>query len=242
MMAHGAALATIVLLHGLGGDRHVWDGVASRLGRHRVLIIDMPPPATLDDMASRVAAELRAQHAALAILVGHSLGGLLMAHVALVDRGAAAALVLVDIPIGETWTAAEVAAIREGLARDREATLRGWFGAICKPGELPRIMAGLARLSNETILAYVRAMAAGAIGDGGRALAVPTMLMASKLILPGKKPRADELAALGLAHVARLEVETFADSRHWIMWDEPDRFVATLRAFAARVGSRVEEK
>ena len=68
-----------------------------------------------------------------------------------------------------------------------------------------------------------------------RYLGVPTLLMASKLMLRGGKPRADELAAVGLGHVAKLEVETFADSMHWIMWDEPDKFVATLLRFVAGV-------
>lgn len=234
MIAQSLALATIVLLHGLGGDRHVWDGVVPRLGKHRVITLDMPPPGTLDEMAKKVAAEIRAQKAAPAIVVGHSLGGMVMAHVPLVDRGAASALVLVDIPIGETWPPNEVAQIHDGLAKDRDATLRGWFGSICKPPQLARILAGLARLSNETIMGYVHAMATGAIRDGGRALGVPTLLMASKLVLPGKKRRAEELADAGLAHVARLEVETFDDSLHWIMWDEPDKFVATLLRFVEK--------
>jgi len=231
MIAQSLTLATIVLLYGLGGDRHVWDGVVPRLGKHRVITVDMPPPGTLDEMAKKVAAEIRAQKAAPAILVGHSLGGAVMAHVPLVDRGVVKALVLVDIPIGVTWTPAEVAEFRDGLAKDRDATLRGFFGSICKPPQLPRILAGVGKLSNETIVGYLNALATGAIGDGGRALGVPTLLMASKLILPQKKPRAEEVAAAGLAHVAKLDVERFDDSMHWIMWDEPDKLVAVLSRF-----------
>jgi 3-oxoadipate enol-lactonase len=234
MIAQTLTLATIVLLHGLGGDRHVWDGVVPKLGKHRVITIDMPPPGSLDEMAKKVAAQIRAQKAAPAIIVGHSLGGMVMAHVPLVDRGAASALVLVDIPIGDTWPPSEVAQVRDGLARDRDATLRGWFGSICKPPELARILSGVTRLSNDTIMGYVHAMATGGIHDGGRALGVPTLLMASKLVLPGKKPRAEELADAGLAHVAKLDVATFDDSMHWIMWNEPDKFVTTLLRFVEK--------
>jgi hypothetical protein len=31
-------------------------------------------------------------------------------------------------------------------------------------------------------------------------------------------------------------IARFADSMHWIMWDEPDKFVATLLRFADGVG------
>ncbi len=244
-MTNALALATLVLLHGLGGDRHVWDDVAARLGkRHRVITVELPGhganlPApksiTLDAAARQVAARLRADRAVPAIVVGHSLGGAVAAHVPLVDPGAVKALVVVDMAIGATFEPKEVDELAAKLAADREATLRGWFGAISKPAELERLLAGLGKLSNDTILAWVRAMRDGAVPDGGRAIAVPTLLMASKLILPGKKPRADELAAAGFGHVPRLRVEPFADSMHWIMWDEPDKFVATLLRFADEV-------
>ena len=241
--AAGMALATLVLLHGLGGDRHVWDDVQKRLGPN-VLTVELPGhgenlpgPKTpsIDEAARQVAARIRAAHAAPAIVVGHSLGGLVAAHVPLVDPGAVKALVVVDMLIGPTWTDDEITDMQRGLAQDREGTLRGWYGAICQPAELERLLVGLRKLSNQTLVGWMRAMQAGAVPDGGRAIGVPTLLMASAALLPGKKPRAEELAALGYAHVRALRVERFDHSRHWIMWDEPDKFVATLSRFVASV-------
>ena len=246
MTATGLLLTTIVLVHGLAGDRHVWDDVKGRLGRSaEVLTVELPGhgdnlpgPKTpsIDTAARQIAARIRAAHAAPAIVVGHSLGGLVAAHVPLVDPGAVAALVLVDIPIGQTWTDDEIAQMKRGLATNREATLRGWYGAICRPAELDRLLVGLRKLSNETLVGWMRAMQKGALPDGGRALAVPTLLMASSSLLPGKGPRAEELAALGYGKVARLQVERFDTPKHWIMWDEPDKFVATLERFASSLG------
>ncbi|HEX8951503.1 MAG TPA: alpha/beta hydrolase [Polyangia bacterium] len=243
MTATGLALATIVLVHGLGGDRHAWDDVQRRLerGGARVLAVELPghgenlpgPKApSIDAAARQVAARIRQAHAAPAIVVGHSLGGLVAAHVPLVDRDAVEALVVVDMLLGPTWTDAEIAEMKRGLAADRERTLRGWFGAICQPAQLDTLLVGLRKLSNETLVGWMQAMKDGAVPDGGRAIGVPTLLMATAALVPGKKPRAEELAALGYAHVARLQVETFDKSRHWIMWDEPDKFVATLQTFA----------
>jgi hypothetical protein len=82
-------LTTIVLVHGLSGDRHVWDDVVKRLGSSRQ--------------------------------------------------------------------------VSEGS----RATLRGWFGSILRPSQLERALAGLRKLSNETILGYVEAMATQPIHDGG---------------------------------------------------------------------------
>lgn len=222
-MTASLMLATIVLIHGLGGDRHVWDDVIGRLGKHRVITIELPPPAPLDDLAHQIAAELRARKATPAIVVGHSLGGIVAAHLPLVDPGAVRALVVVDMVLGPTWTTAEIDEMRGKLAADREAALRDWFGRICKPAQLPRLLGGLRRLSNDAIIGYLEAMRDGWVRDDGRAIAVPTLLMISKLI---------DRAHAGFDHVARLKVETFAQSMHWIMWDEPDKFVATLLRFA----------
>ena len=41
------------------------------------------------------------------------------------------------------------------LAKDREGTLRGWFGAISKPAQLERILVGVNKLSNATLAGYM---------------------------------------------------------------------------------------
>jgi pimeloyl-ACP methyl ester carboxylesterase len=225
-MTGGVALATIVLLHGLGGDVHVWDDVVARLAakQHRVVTVALPRGDSLDAIAKQVASELRAKKATPAVVVGHSLGGMIAAHLAVVDPAAVKALVVVDAGIGPSWTAQEVDDIRVGLARDREAMLRSWFGALCKPEQLDKLLVGLRALPDDAIVGYVHAMERGAIPDGGRAIRAPTLLMTGKLLDP---------ARAGFDHVARLRVERFPDAMHWIMWDEPDKLVATLQRFVA---------
>lgn len=224
-MTHATLLATIVLIHGLGGDPHVWDGVVAKLPKtERVVTVSLPRGDSLDGIARAVAAELRAKQATPAIVVGHSLGGAVAAHLALVDPTALRALVLVDMTIRPVWPANEVAELRDGLAKDREAMLRRWFGGICKPTQLERLLTGLRALPDQAILGYVHAMSTGGITDGGRRLTMPTLLMASKLLDPKEA---------GVEHVPSLRVERFSESMHWVMWDEPDHFVATLTKFIA---------
>lgn len=237
----------VVLVHGLGGDRHVWDDVAKELAKtHTVIAVDLPghgeapasgtksPPLDADRIARQIAATVRAEMTAPAIIVGHSLGGFLAAHVPLVDAEVVRALVLVDIGIGALWTDKERAELSAAIVAKREPTLREWFGAISKAGaQHERVVAGLAKLSDETIFGYLALMQKQPT-PGGK-LTLPVLLMSSPLILPDKKPRADELAAVGFAGVPKLEVVRFDQSMHWIFWDEPDKFMTTLMRFVAAV-------
>ena len=230
----------VLLVHGLGGNRHVWDDVARELQKsHTVIAVDLPghgaaaAPAAfdLDAVARQLAEVVRAEKVAPAVIVGHSLGGTISAHVPLVDAGAARAVVIVDSSVGAMWSAAEIAELRGKLHADREATLHAL--APCSPGQLDRVLAGVRKLSDETMLGYLTAVSKQPITDGGRALRVPILLMASRLLLTDPKKRPEQLAAAGYAHVPKLQVELFPQSMHWIFWDEPEKFMRTLTHFLA---------
>jgi len=235
----------VVLVHGLGGDRHVWDDVARELAKTQTVVaVDLPgqggtpAPKTIDvdAIARQIAAVVRAEKLAPAVIVGHSLGGTITGHVPLVDPGAVRAIVIVDSSIGPApWTKTDLDQLRAGLAQDREATLRRWYGAISKPDQLERIMVGVRKLSDEERLGYLTAVMQQPVADGGRAIAVPVLVVATKLLVEGKKSRAEELADAGYAHVPRLQVEYFAESMHWPFWDEPQKFLQTLQRFFAEV-------
>ncbi len=223
----------LVLVHGLGGDRHVWDDVAPELAKSFTIItVDLPghgeapAPKTFD--ADEIAARIKATAdregfgPRQRILVGHSLGGYIVAH-------AHEPSVFVDIGVGKLFEPKELDELRANLKSDREAALRGWFGPICKPAQLERLLVGLRKLSNETLLGYAKLMGTQPTPSEK----VGGMLMASKLILPGKRPQAEELAAVGFDGSGKnLRVEHFDASMHWVQWDEPQKFVATLLDFA----------
>lgn len=223
----------LVLVHGLGGDRHVWDDATRELAKSfTVVAVDLPghgeapAPATFDadEIARRIVETARQEKLEHVVVVGHSLGGFLSAHI---DDPLVRALVFVDIGIGALFSSGEEAQVRDGLAKNRDALLRDWFAAISKPGaQRERVTAGVKKLADTTITGYVHLIAT----QPTKKLHAPALLMASPLTLPKKKPQAEELAAIGYTMPVR--VELFDDSMHWLMWDEPKKFVATLRAFA----------
>lgn len=94
----------ILLVHGLGGSAFNWIAVAPALARrHRVLVPDLPGHGgsaplpsleTLDPVADALADLLRCEEAEPALVVGHSLGGLVGVRLAVRRPEAVAALVL----------------------------------------------------------------------------------------------------------------------------------------------------
>jgi 2-succinyl-6-hydroxy-2,4-cyclohexadiene-1-carboxylate synthase len=98
---------SLVLLHGFGGTRRAWDGVASRLSpqRYTPLALDLPghgdaadtsTPVTFDSCVAHVLARAPERFA----LCGYSLGGRVALHVALAAPERVTRLVLVSTSAG----------------------------------------------------------------------------------------------------------------------------------------------
>jgi 3-oxoadipate enol-lactonase len=100
----GTGARTLVFLHGIGGDRHAFDGDVEHFGRRaRAIAWDMPgygestPPEvmTIGTLADSLARLLDARGVARAILVGHSMGGMVAQEFVATHPERVAALVLV---------------------------------------------------------------------------------------------------------------------------------------------------
>jgi pimeloyl-ACP methyl ester carboxylesterase len=104
--ATGHARGWAVLLHGVGGGREAWNGVAPTLARigWNVAAVDLPGyglspacnPFDLAGMAARVLSLLDHLDAPRALLVGHSMGGMLAQEIHALAPGRVAGLVLAN--------------------------------------------------------------------------------------------------------------------------------------------------
>ena len=152
----------LVLVHGLGGDRHVWDEVAKKVAEtHTVIALDLPghgeavvqKPVDFDHYARQIAARSRGECGA---------GG---RRRALARRPRSPRMCRSSIReaaaragdrryrgIGPTWTGeGNRRRCSAGLAADREGTLRGWFGAICQAvDQVERILGRLTQARRTT--------------------------------------------------------------------------------------------
>ncbi len=98
---------SVVLLHGFGGSRRVWDGVVAHLPaeRYRPLALDLPGHGEQADAARPITfegcvASVLERSPERFVLVGYSMGGRIALHVALAAPERIARLVLISTTAG----------------------------------------------------------------------------------------------------------------------------------------------
>jgi (E)-2-((N-methylformamido)methylene)succinate hydrolase len=145
----------VVLIHGLGLSRQVWQWMEPALAtRFRVIRLDLlghgqsPPPQgrpTLQDLSMQVVRMLDHLEIAVAAIVGFSLGGMVARRFAQDCPARASALVILNSPHRRTPDAQAaiearvMQAERAGPAATVEAALSRWYSDRCR-AERPELM------------------------------------------------------------------------------------------------------
>jgi pimeloyl-ACP methyl ester carboxylesterase len=138
----------MVLLHGIGSNRHVWDRMRPALERHHdVLGLDLPgfgespplaaTPRTTDALAGAVAEEMDRQGMETAHLVGNSMGGLLALELA--RRGRARTVTAIGPVGGGTLREARVARVNLQSQRLLARALAPVADALARPAVVRRL-------------------------------------------------------------------------------------------------------
>lgn len=255
----------IVLLHGLGGDRAVWGEEIVRLSpKYTVLAVDLPghgqsagpkaAPATpvtpgqavtlplvdLQKVAQQVAKLIRSEKLAPAVVVGHSIGGEVAAWLPLVDREAVRGVLLVDTtlaapPISDS----ERTRLRADLKREMIPTLRRFFAPITSSAtQLDKVVASAQRVSPAVFMGYLDYAMNNELDEKAGEIAVPVHLLAGPLLIANNNDQVKAHLALqqaGLTAIPNLTYDYFPSSKHWLFWDEPERYRDAVDRFLSTV-------
>jgi pimeloyl-ACP methyl ester carboxylesterase len=231
----------VVLLHCLGCDHTVWDAEVARLrARFTVVTVDLPghgaapaPEAVdFDAIGAELARLIRIDGLAPAILIGHSMGGTLAAWTAAIDPEAVRALVIVDSDVGDaSWKPAALDQLRATLTANPEKTLRDFYRPECRPAQLTKIVEMARRVPTATFFGYVDYRAHHSLLDRVGKLTMPVLLQGSKSLLARGKSDAQVAQASGLGAVKALQLDRFPKSLHWIYWEQPKDYAASIDRF-----------
>lgn len=243
MLAHdvlGTGPVTVALLHGVGGGRCIWDaehsGTAQALAGagYRVIALDMPGygDSALPDamssalMARQVAQTLCSLQARPAVLLGHSMGGMVAQELAVSDPQAVSALVLAcTSPAfgkpGGDWQQQflndRLAPLDQGLGMP--ALARRLVAAMMSPNStadaLERAVNVMSRVPEATYRAALRAIVGFDRRESLAALTMPVLCLAAEddrtappdvmQRMASRMPQAHYRCLAGTGHLANVE-------------------------------------
>ena len=232
----GEGSPDFLCLHGLVDHIEIWDRVVGPLSRRgRVTLLDQrghgesdapPGPYHRADLAADVSAVLHALDRSPAVLVGHSMGGIVSMAAALAAPQQVAGLVLIG-------TASQC----------NEKTAR-WYERIAQAGETEGIV-GLRRSiygerSCKPILGDAIGISAvtrmlGSLFDDPLTPKLPTIACPSLLIVGDKDPMGPKASSILANRFPRAELVTVEECGHWVHVERPDAVVEAIDRFLPRL-------
>ena len=245
------AAPPVVLVHGLGMTRAMWDWQWPALtARFRVLRYDLlghgesakpPGPYALTLFADQIAGLMEQLHWERAALVGFSLGGMIVRAFALAHPARAAALAILNSAHGRTE--AERDAVRErvataeagGPAATVDEALARWFTAdfAARHAEVLERVRGWILANDPAVypLSY-RVLAEGdrELAEAVSEIACPTLVMTGADDRGNSPDMARRMAAL----IPGAELEILPGLRHMGLAEDPEAFNRRLVGFLAR--------
>ncbi|SDJ96736.1 Pimeloyl-ACP methyl ester carboxylesterase [Nocardioides sp. YR527] len=235
------ARPTVVLLHGVGLDRSVWEPLTELIGgRYDVVALDLPghgsrPPVsagiTLSDLADGVAESIPAG----AHVVGFSLGALVAQHLAVHRPGLVRTLTCVSsvcdrTPDERTAVLARLRVAEAALAASSEASISRWYDGTDVPDAIvAHTREVLLANDEESFLACYRvfATADAEIAPHLGSIAVPTLAITGAED-PGSTPEMSRRLAAAVPGASAVIVP---GARHMLPVQDPAALAAHLTAF-----------
>ncbi|MFN3722133.1 MAG: 3-oxoadipate enol-lactonase [Paracoccaceae bacterium] len=236
----------VVLLHALGTNLRLWDGVVARLPGHRILRLDMrghgasdvpQGPYAMGALIHDVERVMAQAGMRDAVVVGLSIGGMIAQGLAVKRLDLVRAVVLSNtaarIGIAAQWQARIDAVRAGGLEAIADATLERWFGRRWRDlPELTQMRAMLLATPPEGWMGAAAAIAGTDFYTPTAGLTLPTLAIAG--INDGSTPPDLVKETADLIRGSRFAL--IRGAGHLPMVEQPDAYTALLRDFLESIG------
>ncbi len=249
--SYGTGRSAVVLVHGWTCDASFWEAnIPALAAKYRVIALDLPGHGgsdrpkieyTMEHLARGVDAVLNDAGVERAVLVGHSMGVLVVRQYLTDHKNRVAGLVLVDggvsRPVSDEQIHKNLAAQAEyraslagpDYAKAAGPRIDGMFIDQTPPAMREEIKKKMLSTPGPIAASLMAGMASATTWNDGPT-DVPT------LDILRKRPTVAETEAVTRTQFTNLDFQPWDGVGHFIMMEKPDRFNQTVLAFLKRIG------
>jgi pimeloyl-ACP methyl ester carboxylesterase len=239
----GTGEPTLVLIHGLGGDRGLWDRLSPLLEkRHKLVAVELPghgasaplPMVTVRAVAEELDRTLRREKIQRAVLVGHSYGGLVALEEAAASSGRVRGVVSIDLATYVVADSERMASLVDLIDTRYPLFIRGVFGVMTRDStQLDSVIAKAERVPRSVMSAYFQDVWRTDLRPRIRNLKTPVLLVATHSTWPDSEPWEAARARMGYETAGPVTVRRIYGSAHLVPVDQPDTLAAAILEFTS---------
>ncbi|PID80672.1 hypothetical protein CSB20_06320 [bacterium DOLZORAL124_64_63] len=231
----------MVLIHGLGSDKQVWDGVAPYLqGTFKVARFELgghgqtPPMAdpTIEKEAARLEAFIREQGFAYPTLVGHGMGGMIALQYAINHPADVHRLIMIDAGPKQLATTKQKEQVAKALLTDYDYFVAARYSAMSpKPDVTEQIVDRALRTDQRSFTSLLMSSFDFDVTDRLHSLTVPLLVIGSELLFPTAESSRGVLEQIGYGKARALSFKRIGRTGHYVMLERPVYSASVLLAF-----------
>jgi len=239
----GKGEPTIVLIHGIGQDRRVWNRVAPALERRfRVVRVDLPGHGqsapvgspTVTTVAQALDRTLREKKVRQAVLVGHSYGALVALEEAAAHPDRVGGIVAIDMATFLSADPERIAEMDQFLTERYALFLRAVFGGMTRDSSLVDSVVSWAGYVSRPVLSdYFRDAWSADLRGRIQNVKAPILLILTDAIWPWAESWTSARTRLGYETAGPTVGRRIGESGHLMPLDQPDSLSAAIEGFAS---------
>lgn len=222
---------TVVLLHGLGSRIEHWLPVARKLARsYHVVLAQLPghgesemaEPLTLERAALALEGTLAREAHEPVTLVGHSIGGLVAAKLALERPRLVRSLVLIETALKPAVEEHERLGMLDALDRDYSGLVAGAFASFGRDSAQGAVLAAEAGRQDPRVMKpWIRLALTADLSSDAAELHMPVVAVLADRSWPRDEPWSVTARALGYQRIPHIEPVRLEGCGHFVMLDRP---------------------
>jgi len=232
----------IVLIHGLGEDRHLWDRVAPTLWQHhRLLIVELPghgasaplPSASVNAVSEALDGTLQDRKVKKALLVGSSYGALIALKEAAAHPERAAGVVSIDMATFIFADSSRIAALDQILSERYTVFVDGIFRRMTRDStQADSVVAKAFRVPQPVLSDYFRNFWRTDLRSTIQPITTPILVVTTTQTWPPQESWTSARKRLGLETAGPAVGRRISNTGHLIPIDQPDTLATAIEEFA----------